>query len=118
MAGELADVCLLTRPDMHGRGRGLLSHCQGRESQKRSRREVHPLQAMFLCAHSGLQSSENKIEAQEQAATGDVQAVDGRSASLAKDGIFIVERETIAGGNKRVVTIAEGQYVNVAEVTW
>src|SRR3979411_685165 len=116
MAGELADVCFLTRPDMHGRDRGLLRHCQGRESQQRSRREVHPLQAMFLCAHGGLQSSENKIEAQEQTAAGNVQA-SGRNAALAKDGIFIVERETIAAGNKWVGAVAEGQYVNVAQIT-
>ena len=140
--GELADVGFLTGHTGRSRhwcrrGRSLLRWCrlcsglrrslirgrsclrldEGWNSQQRNRREVHPLQAMFVCAHGGLQSSENKIKAQKQAAAGNVRAVDRRYASLSQNGILVVERETRAAGNKWIVAVAEGQHIHIAKIS-
>ena len=60
---------------------------------------------------------ENKVEAQEEAAAGYIRTIKRRNSSLPENGILVVERKTCAAGNERIVAIAEGQNIYVAEIT-
>src|SRR5712671_8006711 len=69
-----------------------------------------------MCAHGVLVSSENKIKAQEDAATSYVGSGNRRDAALTHNRIFVVESETGAAGHERIVAIPECQRINVPKV--
>src|ERR1700682_534962 len=58
---------------------------------------------------------ECEVKTQQQAAGGQIQSVNGRSASLPQDGVFAVVGKAGAAGNKGVVPQAECQHVFVAK---
>src|SRR5437762_4877382 len=69
-----------------------------------------------MCAHGVLVSSEDKIKAQEDAATSHVRSGNRRDTALTHNRIFVVESETGAAGHERIVAIPEGQRINVPKV--
>src|SRR6266852_8803007 len=62
-------------------------------------------------------SSERKVEAEQDAAGGYIQASQ-RNPALSNNGIFVVERETRTASDKRVVAVAEGQGIDVPQIAW
>src|SRR6266851_3880675 len=62
-------------------------------------------------------SSVNKVEAQEETATGYVEPCNWRDLFLTHDCVFVVEREACPAMHKGIVAIAEGEGVQVAQIT-
>jgi hypothetical protein len=59
---------------------------------------------------------EIEVKTNQQAAGGEVQTGNGRSALHPLSGELVVEREARATGNERVISIPKGQHIGVAKV--